>query len=620
MTARHNDWDTSAHRGESSSSTTTSSSEIEALAQQMIKMRKDMLHMYRSNQQVNSVTPSCKTYGGPHSYIECQAAAGYTHDVHATTGTFNSGGNSYQPQGNRDLLSYRSNNFLGPPDFSNQNQDGPLVPPPPLFSFSKEVKQDSETIIDQVLTKSTIRVSPLVVQLPPAPRSSKTPLSPSSLPSELPKRNPHQPLIPYLSSLADVLPLMPKYAKMLKDLISDKEKILGLANTSLTENCSAVLLKKLPEKLGVLGKFFIPRYFPELEKCMALSDLGVNINLMPLYVWKKLTLPELIPIRMTLELTNRSVAYPASIAEDVCVQVGKFTFPADLVVVDYDLILREGDEKLIFHADSTSKHPHKHRNESINMINFIDITCEDRFQEVLKIKKSNHPLSGSTTSPSDSSPSLTPFETSDSLFEEFAAELDLLNQFPSGNEYDNFDPEANLREIEYLLNRDPSTDSSPTAEIDIIDPILERFTDEPTLIYSSSPRDDDDDPIMKNGKSFYKDSKMNSLTEAFLILEDSNFLSHSSDHSSDRELLFFLELTVTETLLSFSSENKDKVFNPGIRISKGVHSFTLGLSHRTYENFKIINVHPDILNESSMKIFPFFCFYPKDKGIRGESS
>nr|GFC33452.1 reverse transcriptase domain-containing protein [Tanacetum cinerariifolium] len=123
-------------------------------------------------------------------------------------------------------------------------------------------------------------------------------------------------------------------------------------------------------------------------------------------------------------LATRSFAYPAGIAEDVFVQVGKFTFPADFVVVDYDvnprvplilgrpflrtaralvdvyeeeIILRDDDKKLIFHADSTLKHPHKHGNESINMINFIDITCEDRFLEVLKFNKSSHPSSGSTT-------------------------------------------------------------------------------------------------------------------------------------------------------------------------------------------------------------------------------
>ncbi|GKD31325.1 reverse transcriptase domain-containing protein [Tanacetum coccineum] len=71
MTAHHNDWDTSAHRGESSSSTSSSSSEIAALTQQMTEMRKDILQMYRSNQQVNSMTPSCETCGGPHSYYEC---------------------------------------------------------------------------------------------------------------------------------------------------------------------------------------------------------------------------------------------------------------------------------------------------------------------------------------------------------------------------------------------------------------------------------------------------------------------------------------------------------------------------------------------------------------------
>ncbi|GKC76174.1 hypothetical protein Tco_1126948 [Tanacetum coccineum] len=77
MTAHHNDWDALAHRGESSSST-TSSSKIAALPQQMIEIRKDMIQMYHSNQQVNSVTPSCETCGGPHFYYECQAAGGYT--------------------------------------------------------------------------------------------------------------------------------------------------------------------------------------------------------------------------------------------------------------------------------------------------------------------------------------------------------------------------------------------------------------------------------------------------------------------------------------------------------------------------------------------------------------
>ncbi|GKD25164.1 hypothetical protein Tco_1231378 [Tanacetum coccineum] len=325
---------------------------------------------------------------------------------------------------------------------------GPLVPPPsPSSSSSKEVERDPETITDQVHPESTTRVPPLVVQPSPSSRSSKIHLSPASTSSELPKRNPHQPLIPYPSSLVDALALMQKYAKMLKDLLSDKEKLLGSENTSLTENFLAILLKKLPGKLRDPRKFLNPCNFPKIEKCMALANLGASINLIPLSVWKKLSLPELIPTRMTLELANRYVAYPAGIAED--------------------------EDRL---EDQRNAAP--------------TVLC--RFI-VLKIEKSNHPFSGSTTSPSDSSPSLTPFKTSDSLLEDFADELALLDPFPPGNEDDNFDPETDLREIEYLLYRDPSTDSSPTTDIDIIDPILERFTDEPALVYSSPPGDDDDD-------------------------------------------------------------------------------------------------------------------------------
>nr|GFA29907.1 reverse transcriptase domain-containing protein [Tanacetum cinerariifolium] len=79
----------------------------------------------------------------------------------------------------------------------------------------------------------------------------------------------------------------------------------------------------------------LPPHIPEL-KCKALANLGASINLMPLSIWKKLGLPDLIPIRMTLELANRAICTPDGIARDVFVPVGKFTFPADFVVVDYE--------------------------------------------------------------------------------------------------------------------------------------------------------------------------------------------------------------------------------------------------------------------------------------------
>ncbi|GJY59657.1 reverse transcriptase domain-containing protein [Tanacetum coccineum] len=240
---------------------------------------------------------------------------------------------------------------------------GPLVPPL-LLSSSKEVNREPETIMDQ---------------------------------------------IHFNISFAEALAHMPKFAKMVKDILTNKEKLLELANTPLNENCSAMLLKKLPEKLRYTERFLIPCDFYGLKSCMALADLGASINLMKLYVWKTLSLPDLYSTRMTLELATRTVAYPAGIAEDVFVQMGKFTFLADFVVVDYEvdlrvpLILRRpflrtahalvdlhskkltlqvGDEELVFNVESTLKYPQKHGDESIHKIDILDITCEDHFQEI----------------------------------------------------------------------------------------------------------------------------------------------------------------------------------------------------------------------------------------------
>ncbi|GJY93267.1 hypothetical protein Tco_0509049, partial [Tanacetum coccineum] len=191
---------------------------------------------------------------------------------------------------------------------------GPSVPPPPP-SPSKEVDREPKTITDQVLTRSTNNVPPPVVQPSPAFISS----APISSP-KIPEPNSHQPPILYPSrlnkeklqgkydiqirsflqmfkkihfkiSFFEALAHMPKFAKMVKDLLMNKEKLLEIANTPVNENCSAVILKKLPEKLGDTGRFLIPCEFYELESCMALADLGASINLMPLSMWKTLSLP-----------------------------------------------------------------------------------------------------------------------------------------------------------------------------------------------------------------------------------------------------------------------------------------------------------------------------------------
>ncbi|GJU26372.1 reverse transcriptase domain-containing protein [Tanacetum coccineum] len=202
-------------------------------------------------------------------------------------------------------------------------------------------------------------------------------------------------------------------------------------------------------------------------------------------------LHELVPTRMTLELANRSVAYPAGIGEDVFVQVGKLTFPADFIVVDYDvnprvplilrrpflrtahalvdvygeeLILKVGDEKLIFNVESTLKYLHKHGDESINQIDIIDMT--DHFYEVLNVQKSINPLSSSPTPSSDPvvaflSPSLTPFGDSNFLLEEIDTLLSLDDSIPPEINNGIFDLEGDILLLEKLLNNDSTRDLPP---------------------------------------------------------------------------------------------------------------------------------------------------------------
>ncbi|GJT00956.1 reverse transcriptase domain-containing protein [Tanacetum coccineum] len=97
ITTHDNDWDTSAQRGESSSSITSFDLEISALKAEMAEINKSLMRMLQTNQQAKVVTPSCETCGGPHTYNNCSATVGLTQSVYAAR-TFNQGSNSYQPQ------------------------------------------------------------------------------------------------------------------------------------------------------------------------------------------------------------------------------------------------------------------------------------------------------------------------------------------------------------------------------------------------------------------------------------------------------------------------------------------------------------------------------------------
>nr|GEV55152.1 reverse transcriptase domain-containing protein [Tanacetum cinerariifolium] len=137
-------------------------------------------------------------------------------------------------------------------------------------------------------------------------------------------------------SFADALILMPKFGPSIKSLLTNKDKLCELARTPLNKHCSAVLLKKLPEKLRDPKKFLILCDFPRMAECLALADLAARINLMSLSVWNKLSFLDLSPTCMTLELANRLISRLVGVAEYVYVKVGTFHFLADFVVVDFD--------------------------------------------------------------------------------------------------------------------------------------------------------------------------------------------------------------------------------------------------------------------------------------------
>nr|GEV06869.1 reverse transcriptase domain-containing protein [Tanacetum cinerariifolium] len=103
-------------------------------------------------------------------------------------------------------------------------------------------------------------------------------------------------------SFADALVHMPKFAPMFKKLLNNKDKLIELSKTPLNENCSALVLKKLLEKLGDPGQFLIPCDFSEFDNCLALADLGAGINLIPLSIWKKLRLPTLNDTKMVVQV------------------------------------------------------------------------------------------------------------------------------------------------------------------------------------------------------------------------------------------------------------------------------------------------------------------------------
>nr|GEZ61095.1 DNA-directed DNA polymerase [Tanacetum cinerariifolium] len=450
-----------------------------------------------------AVKKTCVTCGGAHAYYDCIAIDSNQPSVCAATGSYN--------QGEMKAVT----------TCSGLPYEGPSLPT--NSPLEKVDEQNTEEIMDKEHSNypgSTAQVQPSVVPISiPEPDVSRTQTKPTiPYPSRLNDQKLREKATNQIEkffqifydlhfdiSFADALLLMPKFASTIKSLLANKDKLFELAKVLLNENCLAMLLKKLPEKLGDPGKFLIPCDFPGMEVCHALADLGASINLMPLSIWKKLSLPELTPTRMTIELADRSITHPKGVLKDVFVKVGKFHFPTDFVVVDFEadprvplilgrsflrtsralidvygeeITLRVNDESVTFNLNQTIRYSLTYDDNFVNRVDVIDISCEEFVQDVLDFQynpksssptvynpKSSSPtlVSDSSISESDSckepivkssSPTLTLFGESDFFLEEIE---DFLNDdsIPIGIENSVYDPEGDILFLEKLLNEDP---------------------------------------------------------------------------------------------------------------------------------------------------------------------
>nr|GEX84202.1 reverse transcriptase domain-containing protein [Tanacetum cinerariifolium] len=463
-------------------STNTSNSGISPDVVELKDMVKALLLDKKSQNQlpatVKAVKGSCVTCGGAHSYRNYPATDGNVYRgtiqefvSQAFAVNYNKGNTSYRPPmiaSTSSSATLPSNTIANPRSDlkaittrSGVSYDGPQIQP--LTSFlPKVVENEPEATKDTVPPTnngSTEDIQPQVFQSESQILNSEPVTSlisePVIAPVSAPKPNPKS-SIPYPSrrndeknrekannqiekfyqifkdisfeiSFADTLILMPKFASTLKALIGNK--------------------KRDP------GKFLILCDFLGMAKCLALVDLGASINLMPLFVWKILSLPDLTPTCMTLELADRSISRPVGVAEDVYVKVGSFHFSTDFVVVDFDvdprvplilgrsflktrralidvfegkLTLRVGKEAITFFLDQTSRYSANYTDMTTKRIDVIDMACEEYSQEVLgfsDVITSGNPTPYYDPIVSTTSLTLTPFGNSDFLLEEVDAFL-----------------------------------------------------------------------------------------------------------------------------------------------------------------------------------------------------
>ncbi|GJR58553.1 reverse transcriptase domain-containing protein [Tanacetum coccineum] len=404
---------------------------------------------------VKAVEETCVTCGGAHSWYNCPATDNNQASVCATTGTYNQVNppnrvsNQMAPPGfapvqNNGQNSYKRNNDQMLRNMQNQinSLKGDLK-----NEIQNTIKSQQAVMMNQQTTFQN-NLQNMICGLFQNQASTSGTLPSNTIPN--PKGE--MKAITTRSGVAYEGPSIPTNPSPKKVVERETEETTDKEQTNFQGSTAQIpppvipisipepdVPKTLP-KTTPIPESDIPKSLPKPNiPYPSRPDLGASINLMPLSIWKKLSLPELTPTRMTLELADRSITYPKGLAEDVFVKVGKFHFPTDFVVVDFEadprvplilgrsflrtgralidvygeeITLRVDNEAVTFNLDQTTRYSSTN-DKSVNRIDIIDAVCEEYAPELLGFPNS----SGGNPTPTSE-----PF-TSEFILEEIEAYL-----------------------------------------------------------------------------------------------------------------------------------------------------------------------------------------------------
>nr|GEV57637.1 reverse transcriptase domain-containing protein [Tanacetum cinerariifolium] len=494
MIAHHNDWDTFVQR------------------------------ILQINQQVKAVAHNCETCGGPHSYNDCPATVGQTQNIY-DAGAYNQGGNSYQPQGNRNLLSYHSDNYLGPPGFNqnqnrnNQNQN---------YQNQKRnqgnnhgIPQGNNQGRDQFFQGASHGQNLTPAYQAPAYQSPGY------------QALIHQALIPqpqvvttteftnYMKANDAILKNMQTNMTSLtnsnlelKNMFSQFMKMNNASSSGSGTLSSNTITNPKEDLKGITtrsGNTYqgptIPTTSspPQVLECetevrkdtVPPTNNRTYVSASKPYQKSSISYPSRLHDQKLRDKTNDKKEKFFKIFKDLDFNIGfadalilmpKRSFlnigRALIDVYEGELTLRVGKEAVTFNLDQTSRYSANYDTMSVNRIDLIDVACKEYSQEVLAFSMSGNPSPSTEPIVSNSSPTRTPFGDNDFLLEEADAFLDIDDE-PISPEIDEsyYDSEGDILLLEKFLNDDPSSPPLPPQELKVVEPTNEKSSiDEPPVV------------------------------------------------------------------------------------------------------------------------------------------